>query len=247
LSSTPASVMTVPPPGMAHQDDLAGLRLDRPLCSGHVVLQRGQRVLDSHHLHALGLDQRDHLGPVGAVGERAVDDHHARLRHHGRPCRRGRRSQGGQADGEAGDGDLEAMDVVHGALRTKQCWEGSILWTGGRGRHRTNVRWAMPLSAPAAGVGGPVERAGEVDGGSPRRSRSVPSPARMRALIRTRERAVLFPRSPDGSSGGDGFRHLRRSAGLAKQGATRQAPPRRQGGDPCPAQGSWPRPTAPTP
>ncbi|MNT19357.1 hypothetical protein D3C72_1546160 [compost metagenome] len=93
-------------PGMPDQHHVAVLVVQRALGSGHVVGQRGEGVLHHGDLDAFGLQQGNYPGPVGTVGEGAVDDHHRRLR-------AGRLAAEGEERSGHGEGQGEGLGFVH--------------------------------------------------------------------------------------------------------------------------------------
>jgi hypothetical protein len=49
--------------GMPRQKHRAILRVDEPLGGSHILGERRQRVLHTHHVQSLRLTKREHLGP----------------------------------------------------------------------------------------------------------------------------------------------------------------------------------------
>ena len=62
-------------PGMGSQHRRTILQRQYAACSGDRICQRVQRILYRGDLQPCGLQQRDHLGPTGAVGPGSVDQH----------------------------------------------------------------------------------------------------------------------------------------------------------------------------
>jgi hypothetical protein len=102
------------------EDRRAILLRESALGGSHVIGKRGQRILHRRHLVALGLKQRDHLAPAGAVREGAVDQHDVL---HGCGLRRQRRQGQRQNRHEFFHGSpfsFFRMWIMRGSLRIRE-------------------------------------------------------------------------------------------------------------------------------